>query len=174
MTEIQPLPQRIDSEELQKIKNQFALRDRANAEFYENNQLERRSPALIFNEASNNASLSSSTLSGLSYPLKLNGNGGLSLSYGYDRIREQILEILDTRLGERVYRPFFGTPELIFETINEDVLAQTLKKQIQGAIKFQIDLDVVVKITDLGTASIYVIYSDEGATPQMVKYSFRT
>lgn len=172
MAEFPPLPSRIDTEELQLIKNEFALRDRTNAEFYENNQREKQNPRLIFNELTSNANLSSSTLSGLTYPLKLNDRGGLSISYGYDRIRQQILEILDTRLGERVYRPFFGTPELIFETINEDVLAQSLKKQIEQEIKFDLELEVIVKITEDGKATIFVSYSDEGTTAQMVKYSF--
>lgn len=172
MAEFPQLPSRIDNEELQLIKNEFALRDRTNAEFYENNQLDKRNPKLIFNELTNNAKLSRSTLSGLTYPLALNGRGGISVSYGYDRIRQQILEILDTRLGERVYRPFFGTPELIFETINEDVLAQSLKKQIEESIKFDLELEVIVKITEDGRATIFVAYSDEGTVPQMVKYSF--
>lgn len=172
MAEFPPLPSRIDNEELQLIKNEFALRDRTNAEFYENNQRDRQNPQLIFNELTNNARLSQSTLSGLTYPLRLNGKGGISTSYGYDRIRQQIIEILDTRLGERVYRPFFGTPELIFETINEEVLAQSLKKQIEESIKFDLELAVVVKITEDGKATIFVSYSDEGTIPQMVKYSF--
>lgn len=172
MAEFPPIPSRIDTEELQLIKNEFALRDRINAEFYENDQRERQNPRLIFNELTSNANLSKSTLSGLTYPLRLDGKGGISLSYGYDRIQQQILEILDTRLGERIYRPFFGTPELIFETINEDVLAQSLKKQIESAIKFDLELEVVVKISEDGKATIFVSYSDEGTTPQMVKYSF--
>lgn len=169
------LPQikpRIDTLELQRIKNQLALRDRINADNYEDNQLARRNPPVIFSEQSN-PSLSDNALRGLMYPLKLDGKGGLSLSSNYDRVGQQILEVLQTRIGERVYRPFFGIPELLFETIDEYTLAQTIKSQIASAVPPGVELEVKVSLSEDGSASIIVFYSVEGSEPSLVKYAFR-
>lgn len=85
------------------------------------------------------------TLQGLSYPLRLNGKGGLSISTDIDRIREQILEILDTKYFERVLRSDFGTEYLILSTPSkgtvEASLAQSLERQLDPQIKFRINLE---------------------------------
>ena len=163
---------RIDSEELAGIKNQFALRDRINADRYELTQAERKSPALVFDSSASQATLSDSTLRGLKYPLELDGAGGLKLSSNYDRIGEQILEVLQTRIGERVYRPFFGVPEILFETIDEYTLAQTIKSQLLASIPLVPNLDVRVSLSEDGGANIAVFYSVEGSEPRLVKYAF--
>ncbi len=163
---------RIDSTELAKIKNEFALRDRINADRYELTQSERKNPQLLFNDTSSPASITQTTMQGLKYPLELDGRGGLKLSANYDRIGEQILEILDTRIGERVYRPFFGVPELLFETIDEYTLAQSLKSQLLGFLPVVTELDVKVSLSESGDANIVVFYSVEGSEPAMVRYSF--
>ena len=165
---------RIDSAELANIKNQFALRERVNSDRYESNQLERKNPEILFNSTKTNLNLSDSTLRGLSYPLKLNGSGGLELSSNYDRIGEQILEVLQTRIGERVYRPFFGIPELLFETINEYTLAQTIRAQIEASLPIVPQLGVQVALEEDGRAIIYISYSVEGSEAQMIRYSFNT
>ena len=154
------LPQikkRVDTPELQRIKNQLALRDRINADNYENDQLVRKNPSVIFSQQSG-PSLSQSALRGLKYPLELDGRGGLNLSSNYDRVGEQILEVLQTRIGERVYRPFFGIPELLFETIDEYTLAQTIKSQIISSVAPGVELEVKVSLSEDGGATIVVFY----------------
>lgn len=163
---------RIDTEELTKIKNQFALRDRINADRYELTQLERKNPAILFDSPRSSVTFADATLRGLSYPLELDGNGGLKLSANYDRVGEQILEVLQTRIGERVYRPFFGLPELLFETIDEYTLSQTIKSQLEASLSITPDLKVDVKLSEDGRVYILVFYSVEGTEQQMVKYSF--
>jgi phage baseplate assembly protein W len=111
-------------------------------------------------------------MQGLKYPLELDGDGGLKLSANYTRIGEQILEMLDTRIGERVYRPFFGIPELLFETIDEYALAQSLKSQLLGFLPVITELDVKVALLESGGANIVVFYSVAGGESAMVKYSF--
>lgn len=163
---------RIDSAELAAIKNQFALRDRINADRYELNQAERRNPTVFFGDSSNPRDLTQSTLRGLKYPLEVDENGGLKLSSGYDRLGEQILEVLETRLGERVYRPFFGIPEVIFETIDEYTLAQTIRSQLVAFLPTIPNLEVKVTLSEDGGAQIIVFYSVEGSEGAMVRYSF--
>ena len=172
MNELPQIPARIDTTELARIKNQFAIRDRINADRYELDQAERKAPSLIFDSSASSASLSESTLRGLKYPLELDGSGGLKLSSNYDRIGEQILEVLQTRIGERVYRPFFGVPEMLFETIDEYTLAQTIRSQLLASVPVIPNLEVRVSLSEDGGANIAVFYSVEGSEQRMVRYAF--
>ncbi|MDZ8188757.1 MAG: GPW/gp25 family protein [Nostoc sp. ChiSLP02] len=61
---------------------------------------------------------------GLAYPLRLNVQGGIQLSREEQKVKESIWIILRTGLGERVYRPNFGSrlSELAFAPLNTDTL----------------------------------------------------
>jgi phage baseplate assembly protein W len=61
---------------------------------------------------------------GLGFPLQVNVQGGIQLSTGTPNIEESIVIILRTDLGERVYRPNFGSrlSELVFEPMNVQTL----------------------------------------------------
>jgi uncharacterized protein len=63
---------------------------------------------------------------GLAFPLQLNVQGGLQLSSEAQKVKESIWIILRTSLGERVYRPDFGSrlSELVFEPLNSATLIQ--------------------------------------------------
>jgi phage baseplate assembly protein W len=155
-------PNRIDTPELTRIKNNFALRDRFNIENRETLLREKRNPQLFFDSSTN--SLGDGALQGLSYPLKLDGRGGVSLSSGTDRVGQAIQEVLETRIGERVGNPFMGTRELLFDTLSEDVEAQGIKKQILNAVPYleEDTLNVSVSIGEDGTCYITVRYAIPG------------
>ena len=61
---------------------------------------------------------------GVSFPPRINRQGGLTLSAEDLNIRESMVIILMTNLGERVYRPNFGCrlSELAFAPMNQDTL----------------------------------------------------
>ncbi len=61
---------------------------------------------------------------GLAFPLQVNVQGGVQLSSNTQNIEESIVIILRTDLGERVYRPNFGSrlSELVFEPMNVQTL----------------------------------------------------
>ena len=61
---------------------------------------------------------------GLGFPLQVNVQGVVQLSTGTPNIEESIVIILRTDLGERVYRPNFGSrlSELVFEPMNVQTL----------------------------------------------------
>lgn len=61
---------------------------------------------------------------GIAFPLGLNVQGGLAISGDDRNIRESIQLILGTKLGERVYRPDFGSrlSELTFAPMNPQTL----------------------------------------------------
>lgn len=171
-TNFPQITQRIDTDQLARIKNQLALRDRINSDRYELSQIERKNPQVLFTDTSSPSALGQNVLRGLKYPLELDGEGGLKLSANYDRIGEQILEVLDTRIGERVYRPFFGIPEMLFETIDENLLVQSIASQLRALIPVVPNLQVRVSLREDGSADLIVIYSVEGSENNMVKYSF--
>ncbi|MEH1940179.1 MAG: GPW/gp25 family protein [Nostoc sp.] len=61
---------------------------------------------------------------GLAYPLHLSVQGGIQLSREEQKVKESIWIILRTGVGERVYRPTFGSrlSELAFATLNSETL----------------------------------------------------
>ena len=63
---------------------------------------------------------------GVGFPLNINLQGELQLSSATANLEESIFLILGTNLGERAYRPEFGSrlSELVFEPMNRDTLLQ--------------------------------------------------
>jgi uncharacterized protein len=61
---------------------------------------------------------------GWSFPLNLSLQGGIQLSSEEQKVKESIWIILRTGVGERVYRPNFGSrlSELVFAPLNSDTL----------------------------------------------------
>ncbi|TAF04627.1 MAG: baseplate protein [Nostocales cyanobacterium] len=61
---------------------------------------------------------------GWAFPLQLNLQGGIKLSSDAQKVKESIWIILRTGVGERVYRPNFGSrlSELAFAPLNTDTL----------------------------------------------------
>lgn len=172
---IQTIPNRLDPAELSRIKNQFRLRDRSNSDLSESIRRDRSNPVRTIDRLATPASLESTTLRGLSYPLELDGHGGLKLAYGIDRIAQAIREVFETRIGERVANPFMGTRELLFETISEDAEAQSIKRQLLSAIPYlrSENLSVSMSIEESGTCYIVCRYAAEGVSEILVRYNFK-
>lgn len=165
-------PSLSNSKDLDTIKSNFGVNDNLRSENSEELKYSRANPSLLPpGKLSTDERYGSSSIKGLSYPLEINGSGGLKTSSNYDRLSEQVLETLHTRVGERVFRQFFGIPELVFETVSEEVLSQIIKKQLEEAIPFDIELDVSVEISEDGRAVIYVGYSLEGTGKYIIKYA---
>ena len=61
---------------------------------------------------------------GWGFPMRMTVQGGFQLSEHDHNLEESILIILSTRLGERVYRPDFGSQlhELVFAPLNDETL----------------------------------------------------
>jgi len=74
---------------------------------------------------------------GIRFPFRFfERTGGTEESSDLDRIRESILQILETRPGERLMRPEFGSrvKDLVFEQ-NDAVLKGLLRFHITDAIR---------------------------------------
>lgn len=167
-------PNRIDTAELNAIRNKFALRDRSNFDNSTEILREKRNPVIFFDNLSTPSSLESNTLRGLTYPLAPDGKGGLSVSYGIDRVGQAIQEVLETRIGERVGNPYLGVRELLFETISEDVESQSIKRQLLNSIPYlrEENLSVTMSIAEDGTCYILCKYAVEGLTDVLVRYNY--
>ncbi|BAY81543.1 GPW / gp25 family protein [Calothrix parasitica NIES-267] len=74
--------------------------------------------------------------SGFAFPLDLSVQGGIQLSSEITNLEESILIILRTDLGERVYRPDFGSrlSELVFEPLNTQTLLR-IRLYVEEALK---------------------------------------
>ncbi len=74
--------------------------------------------------------------SGFASPLHINVQGGIQLSSSTTNIEESIYIILRTSLGERVYRPTFGSrlAELMYEPLNLQTLLQ-IRLYIEEALE---------------------------------------
>lgn len=89
---------------------------------------------------------------GFAFPLRLSVQGGFRLSSGVQDIEEAIRIILRTGVGERVYRPNFGSrlAELTFAPMNSDTLMR-LRLHVREALELwepRIDLDEVCTEAD--------------------------
>ena len=74
--------------------------------------------------------------SGIAFPGQANVTGGVLLSSSIRNIEESIWIILSTDLGERVYRPNFGSrlSELVFAPLNRETLL-LLRLYVQEALE---------------------------------------
>lgn len=102
---------------------------------------------------------------GFTYPLDVDRQGGLSLSIGPNRIFQQIIETLDTAIGERVYRPRFGGPSLAFRSIQAvELIVIELQSLLESVLPSQYVSNVQVEV-----ASTNLI---EGQVELQVRYIY--
>lgn len=80
---------------------------------------------------------------GFSYPLQVD-NGGLKLSEDADLVAEAIYSVLETRIGERVWRPrSYGTPDYCFSAVSNAAfiparMEVALQEQVTDPDEFQV------------------------------------
>jgi uncharacterized protein len=102
---------------------------------------------------------------GFAFPLQVNVQGSIQLSANTPNLEESIRIILRTRLGERVYRPNFGSrlSEMLFEPMNSQTLLR-IRLYVEEALEMwepRIILNEVVTIPnqDDGRVDIEIIYT---------------
>ena len=147
---------KLDNQDLQNLKQASKLITRA--------------PAPTLQIISDRSEYSGQPIRGLTFPLQIE-NGTLKVSTGEDRIVEQILEVLQTSVGERVYRQFFGLPNLVFESISESVLERRIERQLQQEIKAN-NIVFSTKVRSISPEQVVVLvtYQLSSRAPQTIKY----
>lgn len=116
---------------------------------------------------------------GWTFPLRTNVQGGIHLSWDHQDIKEAIWIILGTKLGERVYRPDFGSrlSELVFAPINTRTLF-LIRLYVQEALEMwepRINLEAIEVIPDpiVGKVDIKINYWLKDAyEPTILVYPF--
>jgi uncharacterized protein len=116
---------------------------------------------------------------GWAFPLNLSLQGGIQLSDRSQKVRESIWIILRTSLGERVYRPDFGSrlSELAFEPMNSATMIR-IRLYVVEALEIwepRIEIDRVVTEPDpvRGMVSISIDYRlKDYADPYNFVYPF--
>ena len=86
---------------------------------------------------------------GWTFPLKIDSQGGISLTTDRNEIQESILIILSTEIGQRVMRPMFGSRlhELVFAP-NNSATASLARRYVEEALKmwepriYNLDIEV--------------------------------
>lgn len=95
---------------------------------------------------------------GWTFPVKVDGRGGISLSENLDDIDQAINLILSTRIGERVMRPNFGCKihDLVFGPINTQTLtlAKSYVEEALGWWEPRIDVIEIRVSTDASLRSV--------------------
>ena len=103
---------------------------------------------------------------GIGFPLKTNVQGSLQLSAEGQNLEESIHLILRTSLGERVYRPDFGSrlSELVFAPLNTNTLL-LLRLYVEEALEAwepRIELD---EVTDRSRSGAGASGCDDSLSP---------
>lgn len=106
--------------------------------------------------------------SGVAFPIATTVQGGIKLSAAEINLEESMMIILRTSLGERVYRPNFGSrlAELVFEPLNIQTLLQ-IRLFVEEALEMwepRIDLIEVRTNPDpiKGRVDIEIVYQPKG------------
>ena len=100
---------------------------------------------------------------GLSYPLNINSNGGLSVSSGSRLTDEHILSILETKPGERVMRRDFGFQPEIFSSINPNIIDSQVEAALHKGSPGDLSTATVEGDASEGNSGIYrlqIFYGD--------------
>ncbi|MBW4507280.1 MAG: GPW/gp25 family protein [Scytonematopsis contorta HA4267-MV1] len=102
---------------------------------------------------------------GFSFPINVNVQGSVQLSNNTPNLEESIIIILGTKLGERLYRPNFGSrlSELVFEPMNTKTLL-TVRLYVEEALETwepRIIINNILTIPDpsTGRVEVEIIYT---------------
>lgn len=103
---------------------------------------------------------------GLSFPMRVDANGSIALSSGYQDIEKAMRVILSTAIGERPMRPAFGCAiwDLLFEPINANTigLMEDAVREAMSRWEPRADIDGVTVTPDpagRGSVTIDIAYT---------------
>jgi hypothetical protein len=112
------------------------------------------------------------TLTGFTYPLQINADGGISLSSDADYIQQQIRSYVETELGERLGLAEYGLPDYLFQTYQAvGFIARDLETKLPIFIP-QASFSCRAEINDSGEASVEIdwTYQDEEQSTLTFKF----
>lgn len=97
------------------------------------------------------------------YPIQLDEKGQIKLSYDADCDSDSVFSVLETRPGERVERPLYGTPDFVFEGLTDAI---SIPSRIEAALTDQISavqrFEVTGTVFDEGILDLSIAYYING------------
>ncbi len=97
------------------------------------------------------------------YPIALDEKGRIKLSYDADIDRDSIFSTIETRPGERIERPNYGTPDFVFEGLTDAV---SIPSRVEVALTDQIStvpkFEVTGTVYDEGILDMAIAYFVDG------------
>lgn len=103
---------------------------------------------------------------GLSFPLELDGNGGLKTSIDSDLTREHILSVLTTLPHERVMRQSYGLPNQVLNAAEPDLvdlqIRRSLEEEVQEVESFQVESNSTLTDLEAGLYGVNVYWTYNG------------
>ena len=112
---------------------------------------------------------------GLAFPIELTSKGGLKLAEDGELVASHIRALLSTDNLERILRPEFGTPALVFEVLNApEITAERIRlaliAQITESVDFDVWIDESLSIPEEGTVVIQVDWTLNGQTQAQLSF----
>lgn len=99
-------------------------------------------------------------LRGIAYPLAI-ANGSLVLATDTDLIKGHIISVLETEPLERVMRPGYGTPDFLFNAVQDiHLIAQYVRQALEREIAAT--FEVTGSLDDSGAGVLSVLWSVDG------------
>jgi hypothetical protein len=121
----------------------------------------------------NEPSVSSPSIRGISYPLKVK-NGNLSTSSDYSLVSQQIRSVVETRFFERVMRADYGIGDHTLDIIDPDLINSEIQTAIRTYVNGISSLSVLGDWLTAGEDGIYrvsILYSVNGIPQPPVNFS---
>lgn len=107
---------------------------------------------------------------GLTYPLTLDGKGGLKTSSDLDLVKEHIYSVLETLPFERIMRAHYGLNNQVMNAIDSTLIDLQVKRALEEEVVEVESFDVVNLSTpdDLanGIYNLSIYWTFEGQKPQ--------
>lgn len=116
---------------------------------------------------------SPATLRAIAYPLVLDGDGGLVMSYGIDVVRDQLRSALETWQYERVMDATYGLPpSLIFSGYQTNAIAanrirETLRRSITDP---KLAYTVSAEVGEDGAVEVTIPWQYNGIPQPSIEY----
>lgn len=115
----------------------------------------------------------STIIRGLAYPLTVL-NGSLQLAEDADVVFQHILSVLETRPGDRVYRPSYGAPDYTLSGLpNVNVLAARIEVILRDRVVGLSQLVVSGTYDESGLATLTVSYALDGIPQPPAQFKLR-
>ena len=116
-----------------------------------------------------------STLRALTYPLLLDGNGGLRLSSGVEVVRDELVSVLETWNYERVMNAAYGLPpSLIFSAYTSNsVVVERIRQSIRRSVRHPgLEYSVSGQIEESGAVLVSIHWLHNGLPQPPLEYRF--